>query len=974
MQRIQLLGGIGIGEAGATKTRAGPVQRARMALFAALALSDSRSATRESLVALLWPETGTERGRHLLREYVYRLRATIGDALLTTGQLVRLDPTRVECDVWDFEAAIARGDWAGADRLYTGALLEGVFLSEAPEFERWIDARRAHLAGLHAQAIESLAGICEQWSDWPGAVALWRRRASADPYSARVAVKLMENLDRAGDRAEALRYAAAHSMLLEAELAAAADPLVLALAERLRSSPRPRGATKDPKTADVSGRSSTVAASLEPTRRRASRFSANRRSLWNRRGVRVGLVAAAAMSIVGAIAMRGRAPTIVANRIAVVPFRVASTDPSLGTLRDGLVELLSLELTGDVGPSAVDAGESLRAWRRVSGSDDPATEAMARDVARRVRAGRVIIGSVVGTADRFTISASIVDVATGDNAMPTIRVTGTIDSLAAVVAELAANVQARSAGTWRLASSGGLSPNTGALRAYLRGMVAYRKSKWTEAGTALYEAIQIDSTFTAAAYRFALIHAIIAPITPLGLPPSRDERMTRLYQSLWHQRGALGADQRRLLEAVADSHYVLWRAPALPKLERVVTLVSNSPEAWDILGDDYYHAGALAGRADWRARAKEAFLRARALDPVIAVNARRHLVDLAFLDGDAREHSRFAMAAAGVRRDEYLRYQSAVLRNDRAEIAEARIAYSRAWARNDVDGIDWALEGLTLPQHELDSLLVQLERDAVTPDQRANVQRWSVDAAMMEGRPSRATAILYRLNRMDTVAVLTALIDYAMRDSMAAVVLPSTDAVNSNAQLHPVGCNAALARMRRGDSSGVADLLATLPPMDVRSPAADAVLSLRRGLVAQAALCGQVLAGIQSASTGAASARLHRADSLMLFTPLNYADFWNYDIALALARQGEYGAAASAVRRRFVDLLPEPRLVLALRQEGRWAALAGDTASAIAAYRHYLLWRESPEVEFISQRDSVRAELAALQRARRGIFGALFRR
>ena len=119
---------------------------------------------------------------------------------------------------------------------------------------------------------------------------------------------------------------------------------------------------------------------------------------------------------------------------------------------------------------------------------------------------------------------------------------------------------------------------------------------------------------------------------------------------------------------------------------------------------------------------------------------------------------------------------------------------------------------------------------------------------------------------------------------------------------------------------------------------------------------------------------LHRADSLMRFTPLNYGDFWNYDVALALARRGDYRAAASAVRRRFVDLLPEPRLVPALRHEGRWAALAGDTAAAITAFRHYLLWRGSPEAGLIPERDSVRAELAALERPHHSVLGVLFHR
>jgi len=57
--------------------------------------------------------------------------------------------------------------------------------------------------------------------------------------------------------------------------------------------------------------------------------------------------------------------------------------------------------------------------------------------------------------------------------------------------------------------------------------------------------------------------------------------------------------------------------------------------------------------------------------------------------------------------------------------------------------------------------------------------------------------------------------------------------------------------------------------------------------------------------------------------------------------------------------------VISLREEGRWAAMAGDTAAAIKALREYLIYRDHPEPVLIPQRDSVRAELAALEQAQR---------
>ena len=50
------------------------------------------------------------------------------------------------------------------------------------------------------------------------------------------------------------------------------------------------------------------------------------------------------------------------------------------------------------------------------------------------------------------------------------------------------------------------------------------------------------------------------------------------------------------------------------------------------------------------------------------------------------------------------------------------------------------------------------------------------------------------------------------------------------------------------------------------------------------------------------------------------------------------------------------------REEGRLAALAGDTAGAIRVYRRYLLLRQDAEPALTPQRDSVRAALALLER------------
>ena len=91
--------------------------------------------------------------------------------------------------------------------------------------------------------------------------------------------------------------------------------------------------------------------------------------------------------------------------------------------------------------------------------------------------------------------------------------------------------------------------------------------------------------------------------------------------------------------------------------------------------------------------------------------------------------------------------------------------------------------------------------------------------------------------------------------------------------------------------------------------------------------------------------------------------FANFTIARLRELQGELPLALAAIRRREADAFPaylwsRPAF---LRQEGRLAALVGDTTGAKRAYDEYLLLRTSPDASFRPQRDSVIAERAALE-------------
>ena len=268
MHIIRLLGAAGICETDGVAPSRG-IPRARMGVLAVLALSRTRSVARDRLMALLWPESDTARARHQLREALYRLRETLGDGTIVgSGDHVHLEPSLVRCDAWDFEDAVARNDWPEADRLYTGQLLDGFFLSGAPEFERWVDAQRTRFLGMHRAALEAAAADCASRSDWARAATLWRRCMEADPYSAKATVGLMTALAAVGDRAGALRYAAEHENLLKADLDAEPEAAVVGLADQLR-----RATATDP-VATMDGPEALPSASVDAPRALESR-SAN---------------------------------------------------------------------------------------------------------------------------------------------------------------------------------------------------------------------------------------------------------------------------------------------------------------------------------------------------------------------------------------------------------------------------------------------------------------------------------------------------------------------------------------------------------------------------------------------------------------------------------------------------------------------------------------------------------------------------
>ena len=182
-------------------------QAKRAALLAYLAAAAPRgSHRRDTLLALFWPELDQARARAALNQTVYVLREALGeDALGPRGDGALGVSDAVWCDATAFEAALDAGNPAEALALYRGDLLEGFFISEAPEFERWLDGERERLRRRASEGAWNLAEARAVAGDEFEAQRWARQAADWFPADEAGARRLMTFLHALGDRAAAIR-------------------------------------------------------------------------------------------------------------------------------------------------------------------------------------------------------------------------------------------------------------------------------------------------------------------------------------------------------------------------------------------------------------------------------------------------------------------------------------------------------------------------------------------------------------------------------------------------------------------------------------------------------------------------------------------------------------------------------------------------------------------------------------------------
>jgi serine/threonine-protein kinase len=686
------------------------------------------------------------------------------------------------------------------------------------------------------------------------------------------------------------------------------------------------------------------------------------------------LGAAAALGVAAAVGVSLRwprdAPALSQKVVAILPFQVSASTPELAWLREGLPDLLAIKLSGEGGLRAAEPRAVLNAWRQAAGPENREPTAADRlGIARALRAGRVLDGGVVGTPAHLVLTASL-RATTSGRALAEASADGPADSVSVMVDRLAGRLLSLSAGVTSSQLTSLTTTSLPAIRAYLAGRSAFRAGRRDDALRDYRDALGLDSTFALAA-------------------------LEQVHTAIWAERGGDVARAKRLALAGRDrlspadrALLDLWTGPFptgpdwFERLLSAAKAYPDRPEIWYELGDQYFHNGALVGLEEPLRSAAYAFERGWALDSASTTNGSgaegspifaeplNHMVEIAQVNGDIPTVRRLVALGLAVdstgKRGTYLRWHRAVTRG-----SAARREFWADTARLDADALGGISEFIQWSGVAAEDLLraSRLDTKRVEGQSPGSVGSTHASTLLNGGRPGEASRLVHTDDTstadlrgrifdalywgLDTSAAASAADRLARRLNVAvARGQPGRD------QLKDL-CAVATWRSAHGDFNASDAALARL-----RKPALAGLDSSGSiGFVQHATLCATLLEARRATALHApdARAKLQQADLASRTDFLMYSQAANLVVARLAEAQGDLALALRAVRRGAggFGTFPWYRATF-LREEGRLAALAGDTAGAVRAFRHYLAIRPVPEPEAATEDAAVRARLAEL--------------
>jgi eukaryotic-like serine/threonine-protein kinase len=610
-----------------------------------------------------------------------------------------------------------------------------------------------------------------------------------------------------------------------------------------------------------------------------------------------------------------------AENLAVLPF--TTSGPGVAYLREGMVDLLSTNLTGIGGIQAVDPRTVLRDARR--GDLDAGGLDQALRLGRRLGANSVVTGSAVGTGDRVRLAADFYSI--DGERLGRAQVDGPVDSMLTLVDRLSL---ALLRDVWRsreplpavrLASQ--TTDSIAALRAFLQGEQYYRRLAFDSAAQAYNRAVEVDSTFALAHFRRALTYGWTGGY---GSAASLEASAagTRFAKRLMPR-------ERRLL--VGYRLFDQGKPAAVDSFHSFVKQYPNDLDGWYLLGEALFHTREYTGASPDTISA--------AFDSVVRgdsglVPALIHPIELTMVTGDTAR---------------FRRYLGVIERSAPERGRLWRTVSRSVWGPLPADSALRSLRG-----HDLGEVFSGLHglyaNQAATSDTILHRFRWAVGASGF-GRTARAewlreTAKMYAgLGQLDRARKLADTLrtespqdapvvfgwpmalglappDYDRRwlDTAVAAVPAGSRRAYAEAMLHLI--RGQTAEARRGLDAALSDRDSS-------------VSDQQRGQT----IAEQGYLMIQAGDSGSGIRRMEEGILLAARPQFAGALGWDrFELALAQAASGDADTRREGIRRLSNGFLFEPMfLPLSYLARGRAYEAAGEPDSAAFAYGRFIrLW------------------------------------
>src|SRR2546425_1234364 len=586
MIELGLLGGLDLRRSDGRDLESILTQPKRVALLAFLAAATPyRLHRRDILLGLFWPELDQNHARAAVRQALHGLRQGLGTDVVTSrgDEEVGVDEQRLWCDVRAFQHALEASHWSSALELYRGGLLEGFFLSDSPEFERWLEDERTRLRNRACEAAWTLAQRSKAEGDFARAAHWGRRTAALVPGDEETLRRLVALLDDLGDRVGAVRVYEEFAKRVAVEFQVQPAAETKALVALVRS----REAASAPTLSRVPA--------AQPASAALSRPAARRFTMPGKRWV-VGTIGVALLVAVMAIRHQQANARLSHASVGIVPFANRSGDTIDAYLSTALTEDLTRSLS---------AAHVLRVFRVPQARPD---------------LDYILTGSVRHAKDTLDVTAQLERNGSGEIVWATrfaLRSRGAITVPRTLTSEVLRALGARAGAPTERPT---LAPDPVAYDLFLR--ARYEASRRTAASlgraVALFsESIRKDSTF---APGWAGLAAVLHNANRWGFPVRGVPPQSLLTFEIIASDRALQLDSTSVeawltRAAVSEDVDPTSRAAPLRTIRRALALDSVNAEAWDQLAMALEEAGSRDGAGAACPRAVDldpGYLRARA--------------------------------------------------------------------------------------------------------------------------------------------------------------------------------------------------------------------------------------------------------------------------------------------------------------------------------------------------------------------------